>query len=330
MTQSSTQTQQSSQPWSVQQPYLSQAFSQASGNLSNAYANTYGGQQVAQFTPDQLDTFKRMTQFGGNTTGADTSSTIGANTATTGYNALSDALSGLKSYTPTGGPQSNIEAAMAYANNPATDGMIDAAMRDARRSVSEQALPQIARSSAGTGNTMSSRRAISEGLVERGLADKTADTSANIRGQQFNNGLNLAEQGRQFDNNSVLDAFKSMASAGGSAVGTGVNALGAGVDQAKGLFDIANSGGAGQQASDQAAIDNSKGMSEYGNDTAAKNLQNFYNIIGSQNWGGTSSGTSTTQSTPSMWSTIGSGLGVFQSLFGGGTGVGALSSLFKR
>jgi hypothetical protein len=72
MTTSSTQTQQSSQPWSVQQPYLTQAFSQASGNLSNAYGKTYDGQQVAQFTPDQLATFKNMTQFGGNTSGADT------------------------------------------------------------------------------------------------------------------------------------------------------------------------------------------------------------------------------------------------------------------
>jgi hypothetical protein len=310
-TRSTQTTQQSSQPWSVQQPYLTQAFSQASGNLSDAYNNKYDGQQVAQFTPDQLATFKKMVGYGGNTTGADTSSTVGANTATTGYNALSDALSGLKSYTPTGGTGSNIEAAMAYANNPATDGMIDATMRDARRSVSEQALPQIARSSATSGNTMSSRRAISEGLVERGLADKTADVSANIRGQQFDNGLKLAENGRQFDNNAVMDALKASASAGGSAIGTGINGIGAGLDQYKGLFDIANSGGAGQQASGQAAIDNAKGMAEYGTDRNAKALQDFFGIIGANNWGGTQQGTQT--SNPSTWSTIGSGMGLLSS-----------------
>jgi hypothetical protein len=317
MTQSSTsqQSSQTSAPWSVQQPYLTQAFGQASTNLNNANGTAYTGPQVAQFNPDQLATFQKMIQFGGNTSGAETSGAVGANTANAGYGALTDAFSGLKGFTPGGGTQSNIDAATAYANNPATDGMIDAAMRDARRSVSEQALPGIARGSAGTGNTMSSRRAISEGLVERGLADKTADVSSNIRGQQFDNGLKLAEQNSEASNNSILDAFKSMASAGGSAIGTGINGIGAGIDQFKGLFDIANGGGAGQQASGQAAIDNAKGMSEYGTDTASKNLQNFYNIIGSQNWGGTSSGTQNATSTPSTWNTVGSGLGVLSSLF---------------
>ncbi|MBR1173889.1 tail fiber domain-containing protein [Bradyrhizobium sp. KB893862 SZCCT0404] len=54
-------------------------------------------------------------------------------------------------------------------------------------------------------------------------------------------------------------------------------------------------------------------MSEYANGTAAQNLQNFFNIIGSNNWGGTQTGTST--STPSTWSTIGSALGMGASLF---------------
>jgi hypothetical protein len=295
----------------VQQPYLTQAFSQASGNLSNAYGKTYDGQQVSQFTPDQLATFKNMTQYGGNTSPADTTGAIGANTANTGYSALSSALSGLKGFSPSGGTDSNIAAATAYANNPATDGMIDASMRDARRSVSEQALPQIARGAATSGNTMSSRRAISEGLVERGLADKTADVSANIRGQQFDNGLKLAESGRQYDNSAIVDAMKAAGSMGGSAIGTGLNGIGAGIDQAKGLFDIANAGGAGQQASGQAAIDNAKGMSEYGVDRNQKALQDFFSIIGANNWGGTQQGTQT--STPSTWSTIGSGLGLASS-----------------
>lgn len=253
-----------------------------------------------------------MIGYGGNSTGADTSSTVGTNTTTTGFNALSEALKGLQGYTPGGGTQSNIDAATAYANNPATDGMIDAAMRDSRRSVSEQVLPQLARSNAINGNTMSNRNAISQGIVERGLADKTADVSSTIRGQQFDKGLQLAEQNSQSNNNLILDALKSSASAGGNAIGTGVNAIGSGIDQMKGLFDIANAGGAGQQASNQAAIDNSKGMSEYSNDQMWKNLQNMFGIVGSNNWGGTKTGTES--STPSTWSTIGSGIGMLGSL----------------
>jgi len=179
--------------------------------------------------------------------------------------------------------------------------------------VSEDVLPQLARSNALNGNTMSSRNAISQGLVQRGLADKTADVSANIRGQHFDNGLQLAEQGRQYDNSAILDAIKARGAMGSDAVNSGVNAIGSGIQQQGGLFDIANAGGAGGQAAAQAQIDNAKAMSEYGTDRSAQNLQNFFNIIGAQNWGGTQQGTST--STPSLWSTIGSGLGLGASLF---------------
>lgn len=314
MNTTSTQTtQQNSAPWAVQQPYLQQAFSQAGTNLSNANANTYSGQQIAQFNPDQLNTFRQMIGYGGNSSGANTSSTVGASAANAGSSALGTALNGLTHYTPGGGTQSNIDAATSYANNPATDGMINAAMRDARRSVSEDVLPQLDRSAANSGNAMSSKGAIAQGIVERGLADKTADVSSQIRGDQFNRGLTLAEQGRQSDNSGILSALTGAAGVGNSAVNSGVGAIGSGIQQQGGLFDLANAGGAGVRDSTQAGIDNTKGMSEYANGMSNQNLQNFYNIIGSQNWGGTSNGTST--STPSMWNTIGSALGIGASLF---------------
>lgn len=317
MTTSSTNTtsQQQTAPWQVQQPYLQQAFGQAQTNLGNANANQYNGEQVAQFTPDQLALFKQMQGFGGNSTGANTSTNVGINTANAGSSALNDALAGLKGYTPGGGTQSNIDAATAYANNPATDGMIDAAMRDARRSVSEQALPQVARSAAVGGNAMSSRRAISEGLVERGLAEKTADVSSTIRGQQFDNGLKMAEAGRQSDNSNSLQALISQMTGGGSAVNSGVNAIGSGIQQQGGLFDIANAGAGGGQQNTQNQIDNEKAKAEYGSGMSSKALQDFFSIIGSNQWGGTSNGTQTQTSTPSLWSTVGSGLGLASSLF---------------
>ena len=300
----------------MQQPYLQQAFGQAQTNLSKEQGNTYNGQQVAQFSPEQLQLFKSMTGFGSDPSAAATSTGVGTSTATAGAGALTDALKGLGSYAPGGGVDSNIAAATAYANNPATDGMISAAMRDANRSVSEQALPQVARSAATSGNTMSSRRAISEGLIERGLAEKTADVSANIRGQQYSDGLKMAEAARQNDNNAMLDALKSRASAGQGAVNGGVGAISNGIQQQGGLFDIANQGaqGAGQQNT-QNQIDNAKGMTEYSNDAANQALQRFMAIVGGQNWGSQSQGTQTQTSTPSMWSTIGSGLGLASSLF---------------
>lgn len=308
-------TQTNSAPWAVQQPYLQQAFGTAAQNLNAGAGGVYNGQQVAQFSPDQLAIFRRMTGYG-DTGNADAISGAGAGAATSGSNAVQDALRGMAGYTPTGGVESNINAAAAYANNPETQGMIDAAMRDARRSVSEQALPGIARASAVSGNTMSSRRGISEGIVERGLAEKTADVSSNIRGQQFDKGLALAEGGRQFDNSAILDALKARAGAGASALGAGTNAVGGGVDAASNIFNIANSGadGAGRVNS-QNSIDNAKAMSEYGADRNNALLQAFYSIVGGNNWGGTSNGTATTTSNPSIWNTIGSALGVGASLY---------------
>ncbi len=314
MNTTSTQTtSQTSAPWSVQQPYLTQAFGQASTNLNNANANTYNGQQVAQFTPDQLATFKQMIGYGGDSSGANTAGTVGANTATAGSSALGTALNGLTNFNTSDPTQQNIADATSYANNPATQGMIDAATQDARRTVSENALPQLARSDALSGNTMSSKDAISQGVINRGLADTVANTSANIRGQQYNNGLTLSEQARQGNQSAMLSALTGAASAGGNAVNSGVNAIGSGIADQGNLFSLAQSGGAGMQQNTQNQIDNSKGMSEYANNQASQNLQNFYNITGGNNWGGTSSGTQT--STPSMWNTIGSALGIGSSLF---------------
>lgn len=310
-----TSQQTNSAPWQVQQPYLTQAFGQASTNLSNANANTYNGQQVAQFTPDQLATFKQMIDYGGDNSGASTASTVGANTATAGSSALGSALAGLTGFNTSDPTQQNIADATAYANNPATDGMITAAMRDATRSVSEDQLPQLARSSALSGNTMSSKNALTQGVIARGLADKTADTSATIRGQQFNNGLNLSEQARQGNQSAMLAALTGAAGAGNSAVNSGVGAIGSGIADQGNLFSLAQSGGAGEQQNTQQQIDNAKGMSEYANNSAAQNLQNFYNIIGAQNWGGSATANGTQQSTPSMWNTIGSALGIGASLY---------------
>jgi hypothetical protein len=98
-------------------------------------------------------------------------------------------------------------------------------------------------------------------------------------------------------------------------VGTGVGAIGSGLQQQGGLFDIANAGGAGMQQNTQNQIDNSKGMSEYANNSMWQQLQNLMSVVGGQQWGSQSSGTQTATSTPSLWNTIGSGLGMASSLY---------------
>jgi hypothetical protein len=296
MSGSSTQTQNTtSNPWAVQTPFLTDAFGKAQTQQQNAYS----GDRVSQFTPDQLSTFQRMIGYGNSNTAPNTSSAAGTALAGAGASAATGALNRLSAFTPQGGTASNIADANAYADAAASPAAVDAAMRDARRQVSEQALPQIARQSAMTGNTMSSRRGISEGIVERGLAEKGLDTAASMRANAFGQGLDLAQRGSEASNNTILDALKSAAAGGTAAAGTGVDAIGSGISQTGSLFDLANQGGAGQQAAGQAQLDNSIGKS----DSAWDNLMKYYGIVGGQNWGGTTSGTST--KTPSAWEVIG-------------------------
>jgi hypothetical protein len=296
MNTSSTQkTDQTNAPSAFQQSYLTDAFNKAQGQSNNAYT----GDRVAQFNPDQLNTFRQMLGYANGSSVPGQTAAAGADLTGVGTNAISGAIGRLNGFTPQGGTASNIAAANEYANAAASPEAVQAAMRDATRQVSEQALPQIARQSANSGNAMSSRRAISEGIVQRGLADKTADTSATMRANAFQNGLNLAEQNSQATNNSMLDAIKSAGAMGGSAATTGLGALDSSVNQQGRLFDLAQQGGAGQQAAGQAAIDNKTQMS----DAAWDNLMKYYGIVGSQQWGGTQSGTTT--STPSIWQIAG-------------------------
>lgn len=300
MSGSSTQTQNQSSvtnPWAVQTPYLTDAFAKAQGQSNNAYT----GDRVAQFTPDQLATFNRMLGYANNSTAPGAATNAGTALTGAGVNAATGALSQLGAFTPQGGTASNIDAANAYADAAASPAAVDAAMRDARRQVYEQALPGIDASSAATGNNMSSRSDMSKAIIERGLAEKAADVSATMRQNAFNNGLNLAQNSSQFNNTAILDALKSAGSLGTGAVGTGVGATGAGIDQQGNLFNLANQAGAGQQAAGQASLDNSIGKS----DSAWDNLMKYYGIVGGNNWGGTTQGYGTTQSTPSAWQVIG-------------------------
>jgi hypothetical protein len=308
---------QKSEPWAVQAPYLAQAFEKAQGALGQAQGAPKPTDFVAQFNPQQLQTFQQMLNYAGANSGLpQTSAQVGQGLATSGLNATQGALSGLQGYTPQGGTATNITAAQQYADNPAISGMVDAAMRDSVRTAREQTLPANTRAAALSGNLNSSRRAIAEGLVERGLAEKAADISSNLRGQAYQQGLGLAEQGRQFDNQSALSALMQQGALGTSAASQGVGALGSAITQQGGLFDIAQAGGLGLQAGEQAKLDNQLQQYNFATNSPFDALKNFMSIVGSNNWGQSSQGTSTTSSTPGIGSTIGGIMG----------GIGALLS----
>tara|TARA_R110002153_G_scaffold57817_6_gene158824 strand:+ start:4632 stop:5693 length:1062 start_codon:yes stop_codon:yes gene_type:complete len=92
--------------------------------------------------------------------------------------------------------QSNLDR---YINNDVLQGQIDASTRDVGRVLNEQTLTGIQSSAAGTGNSGSSRAGIMAGVAVRGAQDRAGDIAANMRGQAYNNALNL-ESGRASQN----------------------------------------------------------------------------------------------------------------------------------
>lgn len=323
-------------PWSVQQPYLQDAFSQAQQLYGNAAGNQYTGDITAQFNPAQLGTFNSMVNYGMNNNIPQQTAGAGSTLTNSGVGSLTGALNALGTFKPTGTTDSTIADAQRYADNPAISGMVDAAMRDSTRNASENVLPQLARTAAMTGNTNSNRTAISQGIVQRGLSDQAADISAQLRGDAYSQGLNLAQNANQFNTTANLDALKAQGTLGGGAASTGLGALGSSIGQQGDLYGLAAAGGAGLQAADQAALDNARQKIEYGNATPWENLAKYYAIVGGNNWGGVSNttGTTTQETEASPLSMVGAGLGTLGSLFNytptsGSLGASIFGNLFK-
>lgn len=314
-----TQTTQSAttNPWSVQAPYLSQAFQGASGALNRAQTNAVTPTQfTASYTPDQIAAFQAQQGYGMNAGTAASSATTGGALSTAGVGGVNAGLGGLSSFQPQGTTDSNIAAAMKYAGNQPIDAMTKAAMLSATQQANEVTNPGIDAQAAGSGNINSSRDAIQHGIVDRGLAQTAAGINANLQGQAYNTGLNLAEQQNESQNSNNLTKLMAQLSGGTSAANAGTAANTGSVADQQGLYGIANTGITGQNTAAQAPLTNAQQAFAANTNDPFAALQNFYNLIGANNWGSSSSGqgSSTTTSTPSTLSIIGGGINAAGSL----------------
>jgi len=306
-----------SNPWSAQAPYLQQGFSTAADALKKSQAAQAPTDFLAQFTPEQRAAFGSMFNTGMQP-GATASGTAAANTLNNaGAASTAGGLYGLGNWQPGMTSQGVMNDANMFANNPAIGGQVDAAMRDSTRNASENVLPQLQRQAAGTGNLNSSRNAISQGIVQRGLADQAGDISANLRANAFNQGLNTATTVGSSNDSNSLAALMGRISGGNSAVSTGTGAGVGAVGQQGGLYDIAQEGINGQLGADQANLSNQ--AARYASNTRSPfaGMQDYWNIVGGQNWGGTKQeqGTATTQDNPSTMAQIGSAAAQIGSFF---------------
>jgi hypothetical protein len=309
----STSTQQqnsSSTPWGPQAAALTGAFQNANtayGQASQAKAPT---DFVAQFTPDQLNTFKSMLGYGSGTSTAGTTATGNA-LQTAGTNATTGALTGLANYDPTklNNTQSISDAAKQYADNQNIGAQTNAAMQQATETARDVSLPQIEQNAAITGNSNSSRTGIAQGLVQRSLAENAQNTYNSLYGQAYGNGLNLASSNANANNANSLGALTGAAGAGTTAANSGVNASSSAINDQGNLFNLAGTGATGEQQAQQANLDNQSQQFASQTQSPYAALQGLMGIIGSNNWGSNSTGSSTTTNSPSAFSTIAGLLG---------------------
>jgi len=242
----------SSAPWSEQQPYLTSGFDGAQTAYQNATnMGTYQGQTVADLNSTQTGAADAAsayaTQYG--MPAAQQLGTTGQQFLGNGAQFAGNA-SNLYSQAQSDPTQTILANANAYANNPYVDGQIDAANRDVSRDLNETALPTLARNSSGTGNTNSTRDGVQSAILQRGAADRMADTASNIRSQFFGQGLQTAQTQYNTGLSASLDANNQLL----QSYQQGGNTILQGQQVAGNAYDASQAAGGLYQSQNQAQL----------------------------------------------------------------------------
>jgi hypothetical protein len=295
----------------------------AYGQASQAVAPT---DFTAQMSPAQLAAFNQMIQQGGNLSTPNQQAQTGSALQNSGVAGVNGALSGLSNYNAggTNNTASQVASANQYVAGQNIPAQVAAAMQGATQTANDVTMPGIEQNAAGTGNTNSSRTGVADGIVQRGLAEQSANLNGSLSGTAFANGLNLAQQTAQNNNTNNLGALSTAGNIGNTAANTGVNAGTASVNNQGALTNEAATGGAGLTAADQANLTNQEQQYQAQTQDPYAALNGLMGIVGTNNWGQTSTGTSNTTSTPSAWDTIS---GLMSSAGGLAKGIGGFGKV---
>jgi len=197
------------EPWNMVKPYTSGYLNDLSvsydelKNLGAYTGNTYAG-----MSPATAEGYNYMSNVG---MGARPIAEGLMNTGASYANNASNIFGGV------GSTADSIAAANNYANNN-VGGLLDAAMRDSDRNLTENTLTGIDTSAAATGNSNSSREIMASEIAKRANADRRADMGNTIRQQLTDQYLGVDQQ--RFNNLNTANA------AIGGALTTGTNLAG--------------------------------------------------------------------------------------------------------
>jgi hypothetical protein len=283
-------------PWSVQQPYLEQAFSGAGSALNNS----------SQYTPAQMALFGNMLNTGQNQAVPASSAAAGASTSAAGATGASQGLYNLANFNPasTNNTAANIAGGNAMVNGSNIPGQVAAGMTAADQAATYGQSPQIDASAAASGNINSSRDAIEHGILSSNLAQDATQMGTQLGANAFNTGVGATQATNTANMTAQQQAAANLATGGGYDVNAGTGANTGSVGQSGGLFNIAQSGASGQNTDPYQSLLSAMGIfggTGYGSQTT-----------GNVNTTGTNQ--STTTSDPSQMSQLGAWLNMAGSI----------------
>lgn len=313
------------EPWSAQQPYLRRGFEEGQAALDRGLeVGPYQGPFVAGSNPN-LDTGWNRTVDWSNTAGGFGDALTG--TGMVGLDAFGNVVGNSQNLFNRAGvdpTQTTIQNASAYADNPYTQGVINAALRD----VNDGLQLGIGRNNAaavGSGNINSTRAGVTEALLTRAAQDRAADVSAGVRGAAYDRGLTLAANQQQQGFTNQL-AANQQGLAGADAGARFVNqGLTTGLNAANAQTGV----GMAQRALENEMIQGNIQANEYARNTDLDLIRKYMQIVGG-NYGGTQTQTQQSPNTPFGnavqgiigGASLGAGFGqTFGNMFGGVGGV---------
>jgi hypothetical protein len=270
-------------PWSKAQPYISGEFQPAQDALNDALGmGVYSGPRVASLNPYQTQGADSTAAYANGNGAATANQLFNTGTAMTnagaGYGTNAQTLLQQAQQDPT---QGFLSTASQYANNPYVDGLIDSANRDVSRDLNETQLPSLAVGAAGNGNTDSTRTGVASAILQRGAADRMADTASNIRSQFFNQGLQTAQSQYNANADRALNANQQV----GNAFQLGSSALLNGQQANGNNFDQLQAAGGVFQNQDQANINADMQKFNEQQQTPLNLIGQYMNVINGS-WGG--------------------------------------------
>lgn len=317
-------------------PNLSAAFNTATSNGANAPTNFVAGP-----SGDLSNIWNKMVAAGGSfLPGAATQFNQGTAANNTGLNTAGSGITGLLGFNPTNLDTSSIiNAAKGISSGFDIPSMVRNALQGGIETARDVTNPGIDAAAAGSGNVNNSRAGLAQGIVDRGLAEQATNLTGTLESQAYGQGLNTASSNAQSQNNSILSALSNAVQGGTNLFNSGTSALSGGINNAINALGLASEGGQGQTSGTQAGLSNQLQQYLFGQSSPFSAISQYLPFLtGIAGLGGqvngTSSGSSTTTTNPSLMSTIGGLLAAGGSILGGSgpfgaTGLGGIQGLSK-